>query len=403
MSKSSSNLNKQVISITPDAVIDLYEIDFSNLQKSLEFLKDVYSVNVNDEPVYRFCPMINGTNPLVWQGNSYQPLPIKMEGFEYQGEGKLPRPKLTIANPEGLFSKILYANQDFVNCKVTRKRTFARFLDNQNFEVSSRGVNDQNRNAFGRSDDAAHFPDDIYFINRKTSEDKNSIQFELVSALEMENAWIPARPIIANHCVWTYRCEIGCNYKGLPIETLEGKNLVRDLKYNSSAQNSESSDLNLASYGKVDAQRYTGKGQLLNAVPEWYKFGHRYEESFSGGNTIRNFIKGTQENPEGYSTGDVVQIINHNSSNPYLNIPQVFVCIKSHRIASDHHPFLDTEYWLKDECSKSVSACKKRFGNIEELRGFNSIAGTKNPEAITHESTNLPFGGFPGAENNPFV
>ncbi|NDG54108.1 MAG: hypothetical protein EBY39_13975, partial [Flavobacteriia bacterium] len=76
MSKSSSDFNKQSLSIFPDTIIDLYEIDFSNLQSSLEFLQDIYSVQTTDSAVYRFCPMINGPNPVVWQGESYQPLPV---------------------------------------------------------------------------------------------------------------------------------------------------------------------------------------------------------------------------------------------------------------------------------------------------------------------------------------
>ena len=139
MSISSVNLNKQLISLTPDALICLYEIDFSVLQSNFDELAGALGINLGSEPVYRFCSMENGSNPIVWQGKSYQPLPIKMDGFEHQSEGKLPRPTFTIANPEGILSKIVYSNKDFLNCKVTRKRTFARFLDDENF---------QNRNSY---------------------------------------------------------------------------------------------------------------------------------------------------------------------------------------------------------------------------------------------------------------
>ena len=133
MAKSQSNFNKQLTSLTPDTVIDLYEIDFSNLQADFEALRDVEGINLASDPVYRFCPMINSTNPIVWQGESYQPLPMTMEGFEHNSDGRLPRPKLKIANPEGLLSSIVHSNSDFANCKVTRKRTYARFLDDENF------------------------------------------------------------------------------------------------------------------------------------------------------------------------------------------------------------------------------------------------------------------------------
>ena len=138
MSKSQSSLNKQLISLTPDAIVNLYEIDFSILQENFEQLKDLYGINIGADAIYRFCPMINGTNPVIWQGNSYQPLPIKMEGFEHKSDGRLPRPTLTIANPEGIFSKIVHSNEDFANCKVSRKRTYARFLDDENFLNSNK-------------------------------------------------------------------------------------------------------------------------------------------------------------------------------------------------------------------------------------------------------------------------
>jgi len=177
MAKSQSNLNKQLVSLTPDTLIDLYEIDFSNLQMDFEMLRDRAGINLGADAVYRFCPMVNSANPIYWQGNAYQPLPITMEGFEHQSDGRLPRPKLTIANPEGILSVIVHSNHDFANCQVTRKRTFARFLDDANFP--NRNLNDDGENPFGEADPNSHYPDDVFFINRKTAENKNHIEFEL--------------------------------------------------------------------------------------------------------------------------------------------------------------------------------------------------------------------------------
>jgi lambda family phage minor tail protein L len=404
MSESLTNLNKHNISITPDTIIDLYEIDFSTLQKNAEFLNDYFDLNFSTDSqglVYRFCPMINGVNPIIWRGNSYQPLPIKMDGFEHQGQGRLPRPTLTIANPEGLFSKIVYANFDFLNCKITRSRTFARFIDIENYQITQRSSNSLVSNTFGKSDADSHFADDIFFINKKISEDKNSISFELVSALEMEGAWVPARQIIANHCGWSYRCSIGCKYNGLPIETNEGKSLINGLSYGSGAQENDLSRIEELDYGVVDYKKYQGRGTLLNGVPEWDRYGHEYIEPVEEGG-VGDFVVGTEDSPKGYKIGDVVKIINSNSLNPYINVPQLFVCIQSHEFAVDHHPILDKKYWLKDECNKTIEACEKRFGNSEQFKNFNQIEGTKLPGAITHESAGLRFGGFPGAESYPF-
>lgn len=346
MGESQAHLNKKLSDLTPDALIDLYVIDFSNLQTNFEMLEDLYGINIGAEPVYRFCPMINGTNPIVWQGKSYQPLPVKMEGFEQKSDGRLPRPTMTLANPEGLFSKIIHSNQDFANCKVTRKRTYARFLDDENFQ--NRNLNGVGVNPFGKADPNSHLPDDVYFINSKTMENREYIQFELVSSLELEDAPVPARIVLSEYCGWTYRCNIGCKYKGLPIETIDGKNLTSSIKPNSYAA-------------------------TIQAVPEWRRYGPT----------------GDKDNPTGYKLGDVVKIIGKADLDPYKKIPQVFVCVQSHTIASDHHPFFDKQFWLKDECQKDLNACKKRFDKRQtSLLSFNGA----------ESSPGLPFAGFPGTE-----
>ena len=97
MSVSTKKLNKQLLSLSADSIIELYEIDFSSLQNDFEQLKDIFGANVGADAVYRFRSAQNSTNPIVWQGKSYQPLPIKVEDFENSSSGKLPRPKLTIA------------------------------------------------------------------------------------------------------------------------------------------------------------------------------------------------------------------------------------------------------------------------------------------------------------------
>lgn len=351
MGESQANLNRQLSSLTPDTLIDLYEIDFSNLQMDFQMLEDLYGVNIGADTVYRFCPMINGTNPIVWQGKSYQPLPIKMDGFDQNADGRLARPTMTIANPEGLFSKIVHTNKDFSNCKVTRKRTYARFLDDANFQ--NRSINSAGRNPFGSADAESHLPDDVYFINKKSNENKKYLEFELVSSLELENSPVPARVVMSSSCGWTYRCNIGCGYKGLPIETSEAEPLATSL---------------------VDPNLYPDK---IKDIPEWNRYGPN----------------GSKDDIKVYTQGSLVKIISKTSSDPYRKIPQVFLCVKTHSDPSIYHPFFNKDYWLKDECQKTLNACRKRFSSdkFTELHDFNGAS----------QSPGLPFGGFPGTEKFP--
>lgn len=81
------------------------------------------------------------TQPVVWQGNTYQPFPIESEGFDISTKGSLPRPKIRVANVNGMFSAEIRKNDDLVGCKIIRKRTFGRYLDDANFLKTNRLAN----------------------------------------------------------------------------------------------------------------------------------------------------------------------------------------------------------------------------------------------------------------------
>jgi len=376
--KSSADRNKQLLSVSPDALISLFEIDLSPFQGNFINIPGQDAVNLT---VYRFTSMENGTNPIVWRGNSYQPMPISFEDVEQKSQGSLPRPKLSMANPEGIFSKIVYYNEDFLNCKVTRHRVFARFLDPENFQ--NRNLNEENANPFGYGDQNAGFPEDVFYINKKVSEDKDGITFELASAMELEDAFVPARKIMADYCNWTYRCSVGCGYEGLPIEDSSGRDLTQ---INNLSKDSE--------FNFIDPVKYPN---LADSVPVWNRYGHVYSQG--------RWVAGTEVNNYGYKAGDLVkiQVINANN-NPYLKTPQLFVCLKTHSNPGDHHPFLSRSDWAKDECQKTFNACKKRFtGENPDLIAFNlgeigqEEGDVINPEDLVSGGYGpLPFGGFPG-------
>ena len=368
MAKSKSSFNKSSISLNPDALITLFEIDFSSLQADFSMLEDVIGANIGADCIYRFCPMKNSFNPVYWQGNGYQPLPIEIEGFEQQGDGRLPRPKMTLANPEGLLSRIVHSNHDFANCKVTRKRTFARFLDDNNF-IDPGTKNDAGKNPFGEADPEAHYPDDVYFINKKSSENKNVLQFELVSALELTGSEIPARIVMPNYCNWVYRCSVGCQYKGLPIETIDGNTLTDGFTVPTKIGRVRQ---------VINPEDYP---QGVESIKEWSSYGE--------GGTISNI--------KGYAAGALVKVTPRNISNPYQAAPAVYVCAKPHLIAKDHHPFFDKDTWAKDECDKTLSACKKRFGRggRAELEKDYEKYVDDNSDLLSHFNGGIAFGNPP--------
>lgn len=148
-----------------------------------------------------------GTNalnqPIVWQGQLYSPLPIEASGFDITTKGTLPRPKIRVANVNGLFSAAAMENEDLVGCKVTRKRTMSKYLDAVNFPGGVNPTADPNQ----------QFPDDIWYVEQKTSENKYVIEWELASVFDLQGVMLPHRQVIQDSCPWKYR-GTECGYTG---------------------------------------------------------------------------------------------------------------------------------------------------------------------------------------------
>jgi len=155
------------------------------------------SFNVNstltDPTVYLFHSGNNMKDSLdiVWQSNTYTRMPCTAEGFKYSGKGSLPRPTLTFSNLLGSITAILQlVNQttpfiDLQGAKVTRRRTLSRFLDAVNFP--------SNVNPYGTPDPESELPKEIYFIDRKATETRNIVSFEMVTSFDLHGVGAPKK------------------------------------------------------------------------------------------------------------------------------------------------------------------------------------------------------------------
>ena len=162
------------------------------------------SFNVNatiaDPTVYLFHSGNNmkDSSDIIWQSNTYTRMPCEASGFEYSGEGKLPRPTITFSNLLGTITSILQlTNQitpfsDLSGAKVTRRRTLSRFLDEENFPSN---VNPYKVNSV---DPSAEMPREIYFIERKVTENRNLVQFELISTFDLAGISAPKKLVTRN-------------------------------------------------------------------------------------------------------------------------------------------------------------------------------------------------------------
>jgi lambda family phage minor tail protein L len=175
----------EIQNLAPSAVIELYVLELGD-----------------NENLYFHAGSNELNGDVIWQGQKYMALPIDTEGFDMSSKGELPRPKLAIANVQGLFSGLIRKHDDLVGLKLIRKRTFARYLDAENF-----------KNGNPEADPTIFFPDDIWYIDKKEQETKQVIQWELASAFDLQGVQLPKRQIIQNYCQWKYRSGI-CGYDG---------------------------------------------------------------------------------------------------------------------------------------------------------------------------------------------
>ena len=179
--------------INPSSIIELYELE-------LTVGLHIPTGNPNSlDTVFRFHAGANLNNfgQIIFNGNSYQRVAVKVEGFEDTSTGTIPRPTLTFSNLGGIdkdstvmtmtdFLNVVNSvtpGNDLLNAKVTRLLPLASALDNANF------VGD---NPFG-TPSTDRLQDKVYYIDRKAVENRQIVQFELVSVLDMQNKKIPAR------------------------------------------------------------------------------------------------------------------------------------------------------------------------------------------------------------------
>jgi lambda family phage minor tail protein L len=136
---------------------------------------------------------MNSNASIIWQGNTYSKYPILAEGFEYRGRGALPRPSLTVSNVLGTITALMSTVNattpfnDLQGAKFIRHRTLSQFLDAANFP--------SNQNPFGTPSSSTELPQEIYFIDRKSLENRDIVQFELVSSLDLEGVSAPKRQV----------------------------------------------------------------------------------------------------------------------------------------------------------------------------------------------------------------
>lgn len=168
-------------------------------KQSAPSVVDLYILDLNAIGIAEVFYFYPGTNPdssaVEYLRQSYAPWPIVMSGFIRTGSGSSNRPRASISNYQGAITQQLALYDDLVGASVTRRRVFSTYLVNN----------------------IAQYSDEIYFIEQKTLENFEVVEFELANPMDFIDKKLPGRTALANACPWRYRQTAngsGCGWPG---------------------------------------------------------------------------------------------------------------------------------------------------------------------------------------------
>jgi lambda family phage minor tail protein L len=219
---------KNIREIARGSLVRFYEIDLSRamvdgVKARMAGMTEKDAKEIRGTVLYCHPGLNEFGRPVRWgdpdpgkDRRDYLPFPITIEGMEYDGQGRLPRPTLTVSNlyagaatqgpmvaSAGLnMGALVRALGDLNGCTLTHRMTLDKFLDAENFA-----------NGNPDADIMQEFPRDIYIFERKVEETSEYIKFELASALDLEGQMLPKRTYNANYCPHKYKGPL-CNYNG---------------------------------------------------------------------------------------------------------------------------------------------------------------------------------------------
>lgn len=160
-----------------DAVVDLYDLDYSNLL--LDEGNPVYVVH--------FTPTTT-PSPVELGGITYTKLPVEMRGLSVTSKGAPPRPTMVVSNGDGQLSALIDTiGGSIIGARLTRRRIYSRFLDG------------------GATPDATQeWEPQKWIVERKKAHNRFTMQFELSAKHDIQGSQIPGRIVEASLCPWRY-------------------------------------------------------------------------------------------------------------------------------------------------------------------------------------------------------
>ena len=192
-------------------VSELQKINPSNIVELFQLQLDTTIHGADTTYYFHNGVSENNNGNLIFDSVEYTRMPIEANGFEFNGK-QLPRPRITISNILGTFTTILLTlPQGLEGAKVTRIRTLERYIDHINFDIGDILLEDDSEllqendslvsqessdNPHGTPDATATFPNEVYYIDRKSTENRDIIEFELAASFDLQGVRLPKRQVL---------------------------------------------------------------------------------------------------------------------------------------------------------------------------------------------------------------
>lgn len=380
--------------LTGDAIVELMILDLYPIDSTID----------NNMRYVRFCNWtVADGQPVYYGADEYIPLPFQSSGWQMKGNGVPPNPSITVGNIGLEWSGLINTWEDLIGAKITRRRVLARYLS------TTAGAT--------RTD---HWPDEIWFIQQKESENKLAVTFRLASAFDLDGIQLPRRRTLRYTCPWAYRGP-ECGYTGPPAGD------INDNPWSTSGRTTPewvAYEAALADYRSATTALNNANTDLANKIDKLGELQITYnvlvDESFSdtNGSSRRTFVLDTngiwvgtfdgvvvyksQKKPTSssqYRVGDqstttyydnIYKIRRYTTNSTAINTANA--AVSTARATSDAARTTfnaakaaldaaeaallveDPNGVAVDVCGKRLQSCRLRFGNRRDL----------------------PFGGFPG-------
>lgn len=163
----------EIQKLEPDALVTLYILD---------------TTPIGGTAVFRFTTMPGVSGDVMFGGFPYTAIDIEATGFDWDGGGAFPRPKLRITNVGGIVSSAIVGYGDLVGSVFYRIRTFAMHLDS--------GTN---------PDSSAVFPIESFVVDQLSKHTKLYLEWVLTSSIDQIGMQLPRRQCLRDTCTHRYR------------------------------------------------------------------------------------------------------------------------------------------------------------------------------------------------------